>query len=136
MFAFWSGEIRTCRTGGDKDLVLLTGNLADCERHTRVRHVGDHVDVIDVVPLVGNLRADIRFVLVVAADHLNFHIRMIFHEIRCRHPGSNHGSDAGRIRIEARHIGEHADLDVHLLCGGGAAGQNDAKGRQTHQSFH
>ena len=117
------GEVGGCRAGDDEHLVLGGGDLAHRQRHARIRHVDDDVDLVDVVPLVGDLRTDIRFVLMVAADQLDLHIRIGLGEVGDRHFGGGDRAGAGGVRIKARHVGEHADLDVDLLGTGGAAGQ-------------
>ena len=69
------GEVGGRRAGDDEHLVLGGGDLAHRQRHAGIRHVDDHVDLVDVVPLVGDLRADVRLVLMVAADQLDLHVR-------------------------------------------------------------
>jgi hypothetical protein len=91
---------------------------------------------IDVVPLVDDVRADVRLVLVIGEDQVDLHIGMILGEVGDCQLGGGDRTGAGGIGIKAGHVGQHADFDVNLLGGGGATGQHDGKGRQTHRSFH
>ncbi len=96
-------------------LFFCAGNLADGQRHAGIRHVDDHVDLVDVKPLIGDLRADVGLVLVVGADHLDLDVGMILHEVLRRELRRGNRARAGIVGIKARHVGQHADLDVHLL---------------------
>src|SRR5215813_13509491 len=78
-------KVRRSRAGRDEDLVLVARHLTDGKRHTRIRNVRDHVDLVYVVPLIGELGPNVGFVLVVAGDHFNFYVGMICHEIRGRY---------------------------------------------------
>src|SRR5208282_2001671 len=122
------GQVGGRRTGDDEHLVLLGGDLADRECDAGIRHVDDDIDVVDVIPVVGNLGADIRLVLVVAADQLDLHVGMGLGEVGDRHFGGDDRAGAGGVRIKARHVREHPDLDVDLLGTGGAAAQYDGQG--------
>ena len=112
-------------------LFLLAGDMADRQRHAGVRHVDDHVDLVDVVPLVGDLRTDVRLVLVIAADHLDFHVGMVLGEVGDRHLGGRDRARSADIGVEARHVAQHADLHVHLLGVGPSAGENRGQSRQS-----
>src|SRR6202158_4613051 len=51
--ALRTGEVRRGRPRYDEDPVLLPGDLADRERDAGIRRIDDQVDLVDVVPLVG-----------------------------------------------------------------------------------
>jgi hypothetical protein len=76
-----------------------------------VRHVGEDVDALAVDPLAGDVRADVGLVLVVRRHDLDpqagaFGLEAVLHG----HPGRQHRPLAGDIRVDARHVGQDADL--------------------------
>jgi hypothetical protein len=96
-------------------LVLLARHVVHGERHGGIRHIYDHVDVIDVVPLARNAGADIRLVLVVGADEIDLHAVGGRIEVVDRQFGGRDRARTGIVRIEARHVGEYADLDRNRI---------------------
>ena len=73
-----------------RNTLFFGWDLADRQRHAGIRDVDDNVDLVDVEPLVGHLRADVRLVLVVAADHFDFHVGMGLGEVgNCQLGGGN-----------------------------------------------
>ena len=101
--------------GDDERLVLVAGDGGHRERDARVRHVDDHVDFVDVVPLVGDVGADVRLVLMVAADEVDLDVGVVLGEIGDGELRRRHRTRAADVGIKARHVAQHADLDVDLL---------------------
>ena len=66
-----AGEVGRRGAGDEERLALVLGDLVDGQRHAGVRHVDDDVDLVDVVPLAGDVRADVGLVLVVGRDELD-----------------------------------------------------------------
>ena len=64
--AFRSGEIGDAAPETRNTLFFSRADLVDGKRHAGIRHVDDHVDMIDVVPLPRDIGADIRLVLMSA----------------------------------------------------------------------
>ncbi|MGY3407579.1 hypothetical protein ACVWZV_003692 [Bradyrhizobium sp. GM5.1] len=91
--------------------VLLARQRRDRQRHRRGRHVEDRVDLVVVVPVAGDVDADVGLVLVIGGDHLHGLARDFGTVIGDRHLHGGERALAGRVRIEARHVREHADLD-------------------------
>jgi hypothetical protein len=108
-------------------------DLAHRERHAGVGNVDDHVDLVDVEPLARDRGADVRLVLMIAADELDLHafgggIEILDRELR----GGNRAGTA-EVGIEARHVAEHADLDgsvAVLRVRGAAPAQRHGERRQ------
>ena len=134
--ALWPGEIGRRRAGDDEHLVLRRSDLADRQRHAGVGRVDDQIDLVDVIPLVGKLRTDIRLVLMVAANELDLDVGIGLGEVGNRQFGRSDRARSSDIGIKARHVGKHADLDSDLLGAGSAASQHDGKCRQADCSFH
>jgi hypothetical protein len=136
--AFGAGEIRGCRAGDEKYLVLVAYDLVHCERNRGRRHVDDHVDLIDVDPGAHHVRADVWLVLVVGADDFDFHAFGGGAEILDRHPRRNDGALTAEIGISPRHVVHDADLDgsVSVLRLRAAAPEHDRERRETEQSLH
>ena len=98
-----------------------------------VRHVDDDVDLIDVVPLSREIGADVRLVLVIAADDFDLHAVGCGIEILDRQFRGRDRADAADIGIETRHVGQHADLDRDFalrMRGGCRAGESGECERQ------
>ena len=93
--AFRPGEVGSRRAGDDEHLVLGGGDLAHRQRHAGVRRVDDQIDLVDVIPLVGKLRADIRLVLMIAGDEFDFDVRIGLGEVGDRQLG---GGNRARLR--------------------------------------
>src|SRR6202012_2584043 len=55
----------------DVDLVLLAGQRGDRQRDGGGGHVEDRVDLLVVIPVAGDVDADVGLVLVVGRDHLD-----------------------------------------------------------------
>jgi hypothetical protein len=123
--AFRTGEVRGCRTRGDEQLVLLLRHFADREGDSRIRDVDDHVDLVDIEPQVGDVRSDIGLVLMIDGNDLDLHAFGGSAEILDRELGCGDRAWAAIVGIEARHIGQDANLDdaVSILRLGRTAGQ-------------
>ena len=109
--AFRSGEIGACRPRAQEHFILLAGDLADRQCDARRRHVDDDVDMVDVVPLPREVGADIRLVLMIAGDDLDLHAVSRGVEILHRQFGGGDRAGSADVGIEARHVGQYADLD-------------------------
>jgi hypothetical protein len=106
-----TGEIGSRRAHSQEYFVLVAGELVDRERDRGRWHVGDGIDLVDIVPLARDAQADVGLVLVVAADDLDLHTLGGGAEILdclARHPDRGGARDVG---VDARLIVEHADLD-------------------------
>ena len=103
------------RAGVEHDDVLLARDIADRERNAGIRRVGDDVDLVVVDPLPRDVDADIRLVLMIAAQHLDLPALGAQAGILDRHIGRHHRIGAADIRIEAVHVVEHADLDILVV---------------------
>jgi hypothetical protein len=93
------------------DLVLGLGDVDRGKRGRGGRDVHQRIDVLGVEPFPRDRRGDVRFVLMVGVDHFDRLAEHFPAEILGRHPGRGHRADAGDVRIEARHVLDHADLD-------------------------
>ncbi len=113
------------RTGHQKRLALFLGDLVDRERDSGIGRVDDHIHLVDVVPLPRDCAADVRLVLVVGGDDLDLVTALLDPGVLDRHSCRDDGARSGEIGVQARHVGEHADLDrvVRDLCLRGAAGE-------------
>ena len=106
-----AGEVRGRGARDEKRLVLVPRHLVDGERHRRGRHVDDHVDLVDVVPLPRNRRADFGLVLVIGGDDLDLHAFFRGAEVFHCHARRDHRALPREVRVEARLVVQHADLD-------------------------
>jgi hypothetical protein len=116
-----------------------TGDLVDGERDARVRHVDDEVDLVRVVPLPRDLRADVRLVLVVGEDDLDLHPLLVGAVVRDSHPGGHHRALAGEVGVEAGLVVEDADLDDavrDLSVRGGADGEQRRQHGESSDDSH
>ena len=66
----------------------------------------------------------------VAGDHLDLDVRVILGEVGDSELGRRDRAGTANVGVEARHVAEHADLDVDLLRLRGAARQHGGKCRQ------
>ena len=71
--------------------------------------------MVDVVPLPGEVGADVRLVLVIAADDLDLHAVGRGIEIFDRQFGGGHRARPADIGIETRHVGQDADFDDDIV---------------------
>ena len=104
-------QVRGRRARHQEGLALVPRDLVHREGHGRVRHVGDDVHLVRVVPLPRDIRSDVGLVLMVGEDDLDLHAlgrrAKIFH----RHPRRHHRALSGEVRVEARLVVQHTDLD-------------------------
>src|SRR5262249_13570319 len=105
-----TGDVGGAAAGIDVDLVLLASQRRDRQRGGGGRHVEVRIDLLIVVPVAGDGDADVGLVLVVGIDHLDRLALDLAAVVGHRHLHGGHRSLAGGIRIQARHVGEHADL--------------------------
>jgi hypothetical protein len=127
--ALLAGQFGRRRGREQRDLVLLLGERLHGERHTRVRHVGDDVDTVDVKPVADDRVGHIGLVLVVGGNEFNRLIADLAAGIFDRHFRRLYRAEARLVGIRTRHIAEHADLDrpiQRLRLRGGRAKQDGA----------
>ena len=66
-----AGEIGGRGTRVEQHRILLFDEVADGERDAGIRRVGDDIDLLVVDPLPREVDADVRLVLVIAAQHVD-----------------------------------------------------------------
>src|SRR6202023_3351247 len=66
-----AGNVGAAAAGIDVDPVLLAGQRRDRQRDRRGRDVEDRVDLVIVIPVAGDIDADIGLVLVIGGDDLD-----------------------------------------------------------------
>jgi hypothetical protein len=132
-----AGQVGSRGAGVDEDLALVLGDLVHRECHAGIGRVDDHVDAFGVVPLVRDLRADVRLVLVVGEDHLDVEALLLRLEVLDRHFRGDHGALPGEVRVQAGLVVQDADLhDVTRdlgMCRAGRKGQG--RGRDQYFSL-
>ena len=106
-----AGQIRCARSHRQECLAFVPGDLVDRQRDPGVRHVDDRIDVVHVVPLARDVRADVRLVLVVGGHDLHLVTTLLDTRVFDRHLRRSHRAGAGEVRVQTRHVGKHADLD-------------------------
>ena len=130
-----AGQVRRRRARREERLALVLGDLVDGERDAGIRHVDDHVDLVDVVPLARDGRADVRLVLVVGRDDLDLVAALLDAGVLDGHLRRGDRARAGEVGVEARHVGQHADLDHVVgnlrLRGAGGERAGDRQREQT-----
>ena len=139
-----AGQIRRGRTGGQEHLALVAGDLVDRERDAGIGNVDDDVDLVDVVPLARDAGADVGLVLMVGGDDLDLVAALFDARILDGHPRRRDRARAGQVGVQARHVGQDADLDHVVgnlrLRGAGGERAGHRQGKQTafecvHQTF-
>src|SRR6516165_3998228 len=101
--ARFAGQIRRARGGDEKNAIPLPGNLLNGERDGGHRNVNDGVDALLIEPLARNIRADVRLVLMVSRDDLDFSpqhgaTKIFYSELR-----GDHGAYSAQVRVKAGH---------------------------------
>ena len=111
--------------------------------HSRIEVFHRHVHAVAVKPLLGDVFGDVGLVLVIGTDHLDVLAKDLAAEILHRQAGSSHGTGPAVVGIDARHVGEHTDLD-HVarelallgLRDRYAGGQGGSNGNRQQLAFH
>ena len=85
-----AGEVGRGGTRIEQDGVLFLDEIAHRQRDAGVRRIGDRIDLVDVDPLPRHVGADVRLVLVVAADDIDLPPLVEQSGILHRHLGGNH----------------------------------------------
>src|SRR5690606_24091034 len=97
-----AGQVRRPAGGVQVNLVLFLGDVVHRERDRGRRHVHDYVHTLDVVPLAGDIGANVRLVLVVGEDHLDLGRTLVLLAVVLdRLLGRPDGALAGQIGINA-----------------------------------
>ena len=100
---------------GDEEFLAIIGHLLNRQADRRNRHVDNQVDVIDVVPLPCNARADIGLDLVVGGNHRYRLAQDLAAKILDRHLRRRDRAGAGRGCRRPGEVGQHTDL--HHIVG-------------------
>ena len=90
--------------------------------------------MINVIPLPRQIGADVRLILMVAANDFDFQTVSRGVEILNRQFRGRDRTYAADVGIEARHIGQHADFYRHFILrmrGGCRAGEDSDCERQS-----
>jgi hypothetical protein len=114
---------------------LSLRDLVHGKRDTRVGHVDDDVDLVGVVPLARDARADVGLVLVVRRDELDLVAAFLDAGVLHGHARRDDRARAREVGVQARHVGQHADLDEVVrdlrLRGAGRERTGDREREQT-----
>ena len=121
-----AGELGRRRHRGEEQPVLFESHALDGDRRRRGRHVDDHVDALDIVPLLRELDREVGLRLHIGRDHLDLLADHGAAEILGRQARGHHRALAHRGRGETGEIGEDADLHHRVARLG-------RKGRQRHR---
>ncbi len=105
-----AGEIRRAAAGDKHGLVLLGGEGLNREGDGGGRQVDDGIDLLVVEPVARDSHTDVRLVLMVRADDLDRLAEHLAAEILGRHLRRRQRALAGAVRIDARHVGQHAEF--------------------------
>ncbi|MGY3531085.1 hypothetical protein ACVISU_003853 [Bradyrhizobium sp. USDA 4452] len=112
-----SPEMReVARAHHDVDLLLFLRQLLHRERDRRRGELGDHVDVLDLVPAPRDRGRKVRLVLMVGGDDLDLLSQHLAAEILDRHPRRFERIFAAVIGVDARLVVQDADLDTLGHC--------------------
>ena len=104
-------QVRARRARHQEGLALVPRDLVHGQGHRRVRHVGDQVDLVRVVPLPRDIGADVGLVLMIREDDLDLHALRRGAEVLHGHPCRQHRALPREVRVEARLVVQHTDLD-------------------------
>ena len=97
-------------------LVALLRQIEHRRGDRRGLDLDEAVHLVDVDPAAGDLRADVRLVLVIGGDHFGFALRSLV-EFLDRHLRAEHGARALEVRVDARHVVHDADAQSAVLLG-------------------
>jgi len=119
-----AGEVGARSAVVEQDGVLFLHHVADGKRHAGIRRIGDRIDLLFVDPLPRDIHADVRLVLVIAADHVDLPALRGQTGILHRHLDGHHCVGTTDVGIKARHVAQYADLD-DLVVGHLRTGNTD-----------
>src|ERR1700733_6422942 len=119
--ALLAGERRGRNGGVNRNLVLVANDGLESQSDRGIADVRNRIDAIDIKPFAYDRRTDIRLVLMVGEQQLDFDVGMLLLEIFSRQLGGNEGALSVGIRERAARVGDHPDLDntVGYLAGTG-----------------
>jgi hypothetical protein len=109
--AFLIGDSCGRGTAVEDDAVFVLSEMTESETDGARRQVGKGVDLALVDPFAGDAHRDIRLVLVIGVDHLDWHAKNLAAEILDRHLGGEHRASAIVVRIWPGHVGDDPDLN-------------------------
>jgi hypothetical protein len=112
--ALLAGQLGGAGRAVEHHLVALPRDILHRERDRRHGHVENRVDMLAIVPALGDGDADIGLVLVIAMDDDDGHAVDLVVELVGRDLGGDHRSHAISDAINAGKIVENAELD-HVI---------------------
>ena len=108
--ACFVGDARRARSIEDDDLVFGLGKIDSSERGRRSGDIHERINVLDVEPFSHNGGSNVRLVQMIGGDDFDRFAQHLSAEIFYRHLGSSHRAHAGDVRVDARHVLEHANF--------------------------
>jgi hypothetical protein len=135
-----AGGVGEVGSGGARvhvDDVLLLGDAVHRQRHAGGQHAEDAVHLFLIGPLARDVHAHVRLVLVIGRDHVDLPALRRHAGILDGHLRGEDRALPAHVRIEARHVVEHADLYVFILREGCARkGQRGDERQSRNRGFH
>ena len=109
--AIFVGDAGRSSTCHDSDFVFLFAQSLHGQCHSRVEVFHGHVDFVAIKPLLGHAFGDIWLVLVIRIDDLDVFTKHLAAKVVDRHFGGSDSTRAAVVSVNARHVGQNADLD-------------------------
>ncbi len=129
------GQRRGGRAVVDEDALLLLRHLGHGQRRARVGAAEDHRQALRVDPLPRLAGRDIRLVLVVRREQLDRAAQHLAAEVVDRHLDRHRAVLALHVRIQARHVGDEADLHRCVLLRMRGRGRQESCGAERHRQL-
>ncbi|MNS80053.1 hypothetical protein D3C72_1137200 [compost metagenome] len=120
--ALFVGERRAARAVHDEDALLLLRHLGHGQGRAGAGAAEQHGQALRVDPLARLGGGDVGLVLVVGREQLDGHAVDLAAEVVDGHLDRQRAVLAFDVGVQARHVGDEADLDL-VLCLGGTGGQ-------------
>ncbi len=109
------GQRRGAGTVHHEHALLLLRHLGHGQRRARVGAAEEHRQALRVDPLARLAGGDVGLVLVVGGDQLDRHAQHLAAEIVDRHLDRHGAVLAFHVGVQARHVGDEADLHLAVL---------------------